>query len=200
MNQLPSNAEIFIVGDLNVDLSQKKSQSYQTIKSLEHTNGLIQLINNSTRITSKSNMVLDHIYTNSDTIKSSGVLDINVSDHLPIYVICKKLKTETKLVSFKCRKLKYFCVDFYKEKILALNWEKLYETSDPNLGLELLINNIRLVLDRHYPIKDYKNVPAMANWISNEIIELMKQRDNLYKRAKMTKNEDLWQEAKNSDI
>lgn len=64
------------------------------------------------------------------------------------------------------------------------------------MSWDLLINNIRLILDRHYSMKNYTNAPAKANWISNEIFKLMKQRDNLYKRAKITKDEILWQEAK----
>lgn len=196
LNQLPDNVELYLTDDLNIDISQKNSQSYKAIKGLEHANGLKQLINKSTRITSKSDTVIDHFYINSEIVNSSGVLDINVSDHLPIYAIRKKTKKDTKLVTFTCRKLKYFCNDFYKEKLLSLNWEDLYNSNDPNKVWEILVNSIRTILDKYYPFKTYKNVPTKANWITNEIFEIMKQRDNLYKRAKILNSEDLWLEAK----
>lgn len=105
LNQLPTNAELFIAGDFNIDLSKENSPSHQAMKGFEHLNSLMQLINDSTRITNRSNTLIDHIYTNSEIIKYSGTLNINISDHLPIFTIRKKPKQETLLVTFECRKL-----------------------------------------------------------------------------------------------
>lgn len=43
---------------------------------------------------------------------------------------------------------------------------------------------------------NFKNVPAKAKWITSELIELMLQRDNKFKEAKLTGNPDRWTEAK----
>lgn len=119
ISELPANIELIIAGDLNIDLSRTNSSSCQAIKHLENVNNLTQLITDSTRITNKSSSIIDHIYTKSNIIQKSGILNLNISDHLPIYAVRKKAKIITKLVSFSCRKLKYFNEDNYKEKLLG---------------------------------------------------------------------------------
>lgn len=196
IDQLPPHAELFIAGDLNIDISKSNTPSLQTIRTFEHVNNLVQLITGSTRTTNRSSTLIDHIYTNSDIIQNSGTLNINISDHLPIFTVRKKPKLAAKLVSFTCRKLKYFDADFYKQKLLELDWTELYNSGDPEVGWCLLIGNIRKTLDSHYPLTDYKNVPAKAAWITSELFEQMFQRDNKFKEAKLTKNPDIWDEAK----
>lgn len=64
------------------------------------------------------------------------------------------------------------------------------------MGWDILIGNIRKTLDLYYPMVEYKNVPAKATWITSELFELMFQRDEKFKEAKLTKNPDVWDEAK----
>lgn len=196
---MPNNAEIFVVGDLNIDMANTKSQSSQALKTLGNRNQLLQLINKSTIITNKSSTIIDHIYTNSEHIKDAGVLNINVSDHLPPFTIRKKQKWEHELTTFTCRKLKYFNAEFYKEKLLEKSWDELYDTPDPNTAWTILINHIRQVLDKYYPEKTYKNVPTKAKWISNEIFKQMKYRDKLFKKAKLMHDPEVWLEAKKNN-
>lgn len=66
----------------------------------------------------------------------------------------------------------------------------------PNLGWEILISNIRITLDKLYPIKELKNFRTKAGWVTSEIFELMKLRDELYKKASYTNQEVDWQIAK----
>lgn len=90
MNQCPTNAEIFIVGDLNIDLSNANSPSSQSIKQFESVNNLKQLIDKNTCVTIGSN--------------------------IPTFVIRKKIKIPKVLTTFECHKLKFFNREQYKEK------------------------------------------------------------------------------------
>lgn len=195
-SDFPQNAELYIVGDFNIDASKINSPSSTAMRNFENTYNLSQLIDNNTRTTNKSSSIIDHIYTNSNVVSSHGVLNINISDHMPIFVIRKKMKEPCSVTTFECRKLEHFNEEFYKEKLLESDWSRLFDSNDPTDGWEIMIKTIRNVLDQHYPIKLYKNVPTKAKWITNEIFELMRNRDNIYKEARLLKTPELWNEAK----
>lgn len=59
-----------------------------------------------------------------------------------------------------------------------------------------MYNNILRVLDELCPMREQVNVKRKAEWISAELLELMKARDVMFKRARKTKNVDDWSEAK----
>ena len=67
------------MGDFNIN---------DLVKSLTSI-GLFQLVSEVTRPTSKT--CLDHVYTtHSNFISDEVVADIGISDHLPIFVSCRK--------------------------------------------------------------------------------------------------------------
>lgn len=90
LNQLPMDAEVFIMGDFNIGVTKTNSPSQQALKGFEHTNNFLQLIKSNTWTTNRSSSLIDLICTNSGIIQQSGIMNINISDHLPIYAIRKK--------------------------------------------------------------------------------------------------------------
>lgn len=196
IDNVPRNSEIYILGDLNIDLLAINSPSFKKVQTFTQDNNLKQMIQSSTRITKRSASLIDHIYTNSSYIKNSGTINLNISDHVPIYIIRKKMKETKLLTSFTCRKLKYFDIEVLKEKLLEYNWTELYNSTDPNIGWTILITHIRNILDQLYPLKEYKNVRVKASWLNSEIFEIMKLRDESYMIARTTHLEDDWKKAK----
>lgn len=53
LHALPNNAEIYLLGDLNIDISQKSSSLSQKLKLFGKTNKLKQFIDSPTRFTQK---------------------------------------------------------------------------------------------------------------------------------------------------
>lgn len=82
-------AELFVVGDSNVDLL---SNSKDSIDLLEVCNqaGLTNLINKPTRFGLFSATSIDICWSNSNFISSAGTIEYNVSDHLPVFCVKKK--------------------------------------------------------------------------------------------------------------
>ena len=71
LDSIDSNvAEIFMMGNFNIDMCDKKNQSTKRLIELTKSYRLRRLIS-----------ILDLIFTNSDFISNSGVCDINLSDH-----------------------------------------------------------------------------------------------------------------------
>ena len=94
------NQEVYILGDLNINLLYKEKRIPNCIKAYKEfcaLHNLTQIINTSTRITENTSTLLDHILTNSkEKISQSGVLDLGLSDHQIIF--CTRKTKKLKLI------------------------------------------------------------------------------------------------------
>ena len=72
-------------------------------------NGLTQLITAPTRVTASTSSTIDLIFCNVTHVHSSGVLDLFISDHQPIYLI-KKMNTKQNksTIEFKGRTYRHY--------------------------------------------------------------------------------------------
>ena len=105
---LYDDQEVFILGDLNIDLTGsrvKNSNGIKCYKEFCSLHGLEQLIKEPTRITEKSETLLDHIISNSaQKVSQHGVLNLGLSDHHMIY--CTKKSTKAKSFDHKHIKIR----------------------------------------------------------------------------------------------
>ena len=72
------NVDVFVIGDFNIDYSNNRAVGTNDLKDLEMSTGLKQLIKEPTRY-GNSNTLINLVFTNSDFVFESGVLDINPS-------------------------------------------------------------------------------------------------------------------------
>ena len=97
--------EVYILGDLNINLLDKGTMTSNGIKRYKEfcsLHGLKQIIKSPTRITDKSTSLLDHILTNSpQKVSQHGVLGLGLSDHQLIY--CTRKTTRIKRHPWGCR-------------------------------------------------------------------------------------------------
>ena len=95
LTELPSSlddldrATIIMGVDFNIDFHKPKSHGVKTIKKLAKRFSLEMQIKDPTRPL-YNDSTLDQILTNSKIIKASGTLDLNLSDHVPIFINIKK--------------------------------------------------------------------------------------------------------------
>ena len=84
--------EIFLMGDLNLDIFDKNIKLAKELVNTLKQLGLRQLIKEPTRFSHNKNSCLDLFFTNSDIIACSGVGNLNISDHQLILLTRKKTK------------------------------------------------------------------------------------------------------------
>jgi hypothetical protein len=87
----PAKFDLYICGDMHINFL-KYNEHEETGKYLEmlFDNNLIPIITKPTRITDHSSTLIDHIYTNSPISQlTSGILEVDISDHLPVFCIIK---------------------------------------------------------------------------------------------------------------
>ena len=150
MNKIDSvNNKIYILGDFNITLYisdsyilakknilNKKSvpsdvKSYHEFCTFF---GLKQLIIVSTRVTTGSSTIIDHVLASfPERVTQAGVIDIGLSDHQLIY--CTRKISKIKRGShkqIKYRSFKHYTVDLFEQELSKLNFPNYRNFNDIN--------------------------------------------------------------------
>ena len=191
---------IYLLGDFNINVDDRKLPAFKELDFTTRTLGLKQLVKDHTRISVRTETTsrsrIDLIFSNSDIIKSTSTLDINIIDHQAIMLTRKKGYTRPTKVTFTRRSYKNYVREDFQESLVEVDWARFYNTQDPNVLWKLMEKNILENIDKTCPLKSYKVNEFREPWITNEAIEAIKDKDRLMKRAKRTGLERDWQEAK----
>ena len=188
--------ELFLMGDFNIDFLEKNNPNYKKLIDFIKPLGLRQLIKNTTRPSLDRESCIDLIITNSDSIEMAGVLNVNLSDHLLVHCSRRQIKLPKIKCSFTGRSYRNYNREVFKKNVQDSNWEKFDNSQTVTSKWEVLEDIIRENIDKMCPLKDFKTKQKKEPWITNELIELIKDKDALLKRAKKRKDKQLWIEAK----
>lgn len=147
----PKNSEIFILGDLNVNM-KKNTVLSSKIKELCHSLNMEQLINEDTRITESSSSLIDLILSNSHHIDKSGVLHTGISDHSLIWTTRKVNKYKSAARTIKTRSFKNFDPARFEYDLSIQDWNFLNNIVDIDQACVHFTETLIKVLDKHAPI------------------------------------------------
>ena len=191
--------EIAIVGDFNINYSLRHTPAFKAIKNFERTFNLNQIIKSPTRIVKKSKTHLDLIFTNMDHIISSGVLDIAISDDLPVFLIKKKNKIRPSYSFTKGRSYSTYSKDDFQNDIKTHpKWGSFWdlEENKPNEMWDIMLEIILETSDLHAPLKDMRIREDTPQWITKDLISEINQKDFLFKKAKKFPSDLNWETYK----
>ena len=152
---------VCILGDLNIYLANSKQSNSNGIKRYKEfcsLHGLFQLIQEPTRITEKSQTLLDHIISNSGhKVSQFGVLNFGVSGHQMIY--CTRKSTRTKSFGhkyFKIRAMKNYTKEAFLKKLKLIKFPKFLEFIDINALYSHFIQLITSIIDELASLKEIR--------------------------------------------
>ncbi len=152
------NNEHLIFGDFNYDLKKEENDFWREINEFR---GYKQLINDTTRLTSTSATLIDHIFTKkTENISDSGVIqDIPLSDHFMTFV-GRKINYKTKFFPSSVRTIEYHSWNELNNEKLAKDFESakfstLYSNDcyDSNNFCIRFTSIIKKTLDKNIPIR-----------------------------------------------
>ena len=187
-----TNMDIFILGDFNVNYSNIASHDRKHLKDFEMNTSLKQIITQPTRY----NNTIDLVYTNSDCVEKSGVWNINVSDHNLVYVCHKKQRERFKMISFFGRSYRQYSNETFQEQLRRVDWGAFYKFTDPDHCWDFIESKINNLIGEMCPLKHRTIKDKGDPWITNEIIELLHDKERAWKTAMDTQNPDDVAEAK----
>ena len=190
-----SKKDVFILGDFNIDFKKKSDQNTKDLIQTMNTFGMKQHIVGITRY-GKKNSCIDLIFSNSEYINNSGILDLNFSDHQAVYITKKKLKPEKSKIEFTGRSYKNYDIDYLQDSLRELDWVEFFSIEDPNESWDLLYNRIIGILDIMCPEKKFKVNCYREDWMNKDLMERIIDKDKALKKAKKNNNQSDWEKAK----
>ena len=178
-----------------MDMNDKNNPNYKHMKWLERATGLKQQIQGFTRYSDK-NSCIDHLFTNMQDNFSTKILDVNLSDHQFLYLNRKHTPKPKDKIDFTGRSYKNYDEKLFCLQLLQEDWVEYYSSRNVDVAWNILYNKILLIADRMCPLKRYKVAQANDPWITNEILEMIKDKDRLLRKAKKRKLAADWENAK----
>ena len=191
-----SKFEIYLMGNMNIDMADKQSDVYRKIVNFIKPLGLCQIIKQPTRFASTKNSILDICITNSDFIKQYGVCDVNLSDHQMILVTRKKVKTPKEKCTFIGRSYRNYNKDVFQAAIINADWSDYNKETTVEGKWQQLIMMIQKTISISCPLKHFRIKQVKEPWITPPLIELIKDKDWAMKQAKRGNDPQLWINAK----
>ena len=187
--------EMIIVGDFNLDIS--KANNSRKINNFAKNSDLHQLIKDYTRITDKSKTIIDLAFVSRpETITSSGVHSLGLSDHSLIYVVrkCKQIKIPSRVT--KSRSYKRFSNVDFCNTLHSKNWDLVKTFTDVNDAWSCWSEMFNDACNKHAPVKEKRIKGFLPEWVTSEFLSLSKDRDYYYSRAHKTNDPQDWVKAK----
>ena len=188
--------EVYLMGDFNVNYQNKKSPEFKKLHFFMQSNGLQQFINSTTRNTDKTKSLIDMALTNAKYIKCAGTLSHFISDHQPIFIVNKKGREARESAEFTGRSYRNYDRETFKNGLKNQDWDTFYQQTDPEKAWGLMLENIIRVLDTLCPLRKSYIKNYRPDWMTNELIEQIKDRDYFYNEAKTRGDQDTWNIAK----
>lgn len=194
-NLIPVYNNVLILGDFNINLAgdrifNDKAVFLDCINNLN----LNVLPLNPTYHLPMSDTLLDLIICNDlSRVKDYGQLPVSgLSYHDLIYVELN-LKLQCKKEYITIRDFKNIDVNKLKNDCLAISWDTLYNSRSIDDKVTFLQNKLMQLYDNNIPERRIYTKRNPCPWVNDDLKNLMKQRDNLYKRYVRTKDTNVWE-------
>ena len=185
------NKTIILLGDFNIDLIKCSTDNNSSeFFNLVSSYNLLPYITLPTRITDRSQTLIDNIFSNSKSTKIiSGNLTTTVSDHLPqffIYPEFNRTFIPRKHNIYRRNTNKYDQASFYND-FQNTDWINIINVNenDTNDSFNSFFKKFNYILDKHIPLQKMSNKNFKRRfkpWITQGILKSLKKRSDLHSR------------------
>lgn len=173
-----------LLGDFNINLMNFNDINVNQFITVLTSYGFYPCINKPTRVSKTSATIIDHIWVNDiDMVSKSGILLLDVSDHFSPF-ICYEGKIErSKNLCFTYRDYDNMddsrLCEYMRERFSTVERD-----DNPDREYNMISNIISSTVEEVIPLKSVKIKSKQVNkpWISQEILEHIKERHKLYKK------------------
>ena len=197
--------EVHVIGDLNVDMMKWDRPEYATaplvdmLKEEIVTLGYSQLVKGPTRFwPGTRDSLVDVVWTKCpDKILQCNNRNRSVADHNFIKVVMRVKGQGRKPAEYIKRCWKNSSPEQLRQELEAVNWNDIYDLEDPTLANSFLEENVLQVLDKLAPNKVIQTSRSHKKWVSAETKEMIRNRDEVREKARMTGSQVHWDQYRN---
>ena len=186
LSNIAVDSETYLLGDFNINCNNVHSVASRTYLDVLSLFNFHQLINVPTRITPTTCSTLDHILCNvKENIYQSGTLNIGISDHMAIYC-SRKIKRGIMIANnvVTIRSMKNYDKSVYVSMLESSNWARVFEETNVNSAWKIFKDTLELIIDNITPVKTVKVRSKTESWMTGELLEMIRERDNLFQKYK----------------
>ena len=143
---------MYIMGDIIIDLLKYHSHQQQTERYLDmiYSLDLLPVITKPTRITSHTVTLIDHIYTNIVNRLTSGIVTVDISDHLPVFCMVDTPLKKQNRQNMYFRDYSKFYTESYLHDIHTIDWNVITEQcNDLHEITARTTDAIELIVEKH---------------------------------------------------
>lgn len=176
------SGETVLLGDLNWDCTE----SNEYITELSDSLGLEQLISGPTRFSSTRSSLLDVILTNIKNVYQQGSVICNLSDHLPVFVIKKRITEPSVYENIYKRSFRQYDSTDFMDRLCDLDWTVINELEDVDLAWNMLYLGILCEANKLCPFKNFKVKKNRPVWYNGVLCSLGRERDILLRNYRRT--------------
>ena len=171
-----------LTGDFNVNMLKPESNECKTLlDTIIDPFELTQLIKTPTRITATSRTLIDLLLVKKpESVLYSGACDVpGVSDHFLIYMAYSLKKQPFKPIKVTRRDFKNFDEQGFQIAAETAMWENVLSVDSVNDKVTVFENVFTELLDTFAPYKTFTiRKPNSTPWLTEEISEVMRERDS----------------------
>ena len=164
--------ETLLIGDFNADYNSKNQPSANIMRQFAIEYELQQMINKTTRSTQTSSTTIDLAFTNIKYCTSAGVLNYNISDHKPIYIIKKKVRNNKQATSQWGRTYRNCTYEDLTTTLRGFVSDNIYDEQDPNQCWDKLEAALNKAADKLCPLIELRIRNNTAKYLNDELQEL----------------------------
>ena len=194
VQSMKPNAEVIILGDINIDYRPRHTLEYKKMNDFEREYQLKQLISVPTRITPRNSTIIDTIFTDMENISAHGTLDITISGHLPVFVTKQKIKKTIFFSFVEGRSYKMYRKDHLHKLIREdEQWDAFWDPmNDANILWDIMFNIILKASNVLCPFIKMKINSNNPEWFSQEILEEIHYKSDLFYIYKESNSMNDW--------
>ena len=196
--------ESVILRDFNTDVT--KSKRCNLVKSLFDVMNMLnssQIISDEfltrvTRVSKTSSTTIDLILVfDTDKISRRGVLDLAISDHCLIYCTRKVLRNTINCHNtVKIWSLKNYNKETFQANLLDVDWSSVICSDNVIQAWENFKSIFMSAIGNIAPMKEVSIKQRTQPWITNEILQCIKDRDKAFRVYKKDSSDDIFSNFK----
>ena len=181
-----------IVGDFNINLLQhSEHQETNEFLNFMQTFNYIPLITRPTRfpIGEQAGIpsLLDHIYINFAPPAIPGILNYDMTDHLPVFLNIQLPQAVVATHTIKFRLFSDANQTKFTRSIAHVIWEEILIENDLDKNFNIFFDTFTKIYNECFPLvtKNISNKQKMRPWITKGILNSIRRKNNLFKNFKL---------------
>ncbi len=130
-------------------------------------------------------MIIDNILTNDLMNHSAGVLETDISDHLPVFLIVDSMYNNVQnRPKFKKRHINNNNIQQFVQELNATDWNLIFSQNNVNDTYNNFLDQIIKLYDKNFPLKEVKcrYNKYKSPWLSAGIYNSIRRKNFLYKK------------------